>query len=155
MPNSLRKVTRQARWLESSILSPCLNGVITLTWSHQLTLCDKGGWCDHVDVTPQYRPGVCFILCKQELVALARPTIIVTPYLLVQVWPTHHDWMEVSRRRDQTIPFFYDSNSFFSRSESFPRTNPLFLGAMKNMQAVLLDTESSLLIVGFRPCVGD
>ena len=51
--------------------------------------------------------------------------------------------------------FFYDSNSFCSRSESFPRTNPLFLGAMTNMQAVLLDTESSLLIVGFRPCVGD
>lgn len=44
MPNSLRKVTRQASWLESSIL--------------------------------------CFILCKQELVALARPTIIVTPYLV-------------------------------------------------------------------------
>ena len=38
--------------------------------------------------------------------------------------------------------FFYDSNSFCSRSESFPRTNPLFLGAMTNMQAVLFDTES-------------
>ena len=53
------------------------------------------------------------------------------------------------------LHFFYNSNLFCSRSERFPRTNPLFLRAMTNMQAVLLDTESSLLIVGFRPCVGD
>ena len=80
-----------------------------------------------------------------------RPKLTASP----NVYFIHHEWMEVSRQHDHIIPFFYACNLFSFCSESFPRTNPLFLGAMTNMQAVLLDTESSLLIVGSSLCVGD
>ena len=63
-------------------------------------------------------------------------------------WRFHVDVMTL-------FHFFYASNLFCFCSESFRRTNPLVLGAMTNMKDVLLDTESSLLIVGFRPCAGD
>ena len=78
---------------------------------------------------------------------LVAPLLFLYSFTMTE-WRCHVDVIK-------PFHFFYDPNLFCSRSESFPRTNPLFLGAMTNMQAVLLDTESSLLIVGFRPCVGD
>ena len=58
--------------------------------------------------------------------------LILSITLTTTEWRCHVDVIK-------PFHFFYDSNSFCLRSESSPRTNPLFLGAMTHMKDVLIE----------------